>query len=214
MNLVGKKFGRLTVLSQYGNKGYLKRYTCGCECGKTAVVLAENLNRGATKSCGCLKRDRLKTHGMNKSKIYKVWSSMKARCLNPKNKDFKHYGGRGIKIDNRWLTFEGFSDWLNSANYKQGLTIDRIDNNGPYSPDNCRFVTLKINQNNRRSCVFREYFGETLNYKQASEKYGISACSIYERIKMGFSPELAVSLKTQLGAGKLKHILNQTIGPR
>lgn len=149
---IGEKFGRLTVISRNTKE---KKWTCICECGNTVSVIASNLNKGNTKSCGCLQRDIRsitgKKHGMEGTKIYHVWKSMKQRCFNSNHKSFKYYGGRGITVCDEWKNdFQAFYDWAMANGYKEGLTIDRIDANGNYEPSNCEWVTQKQNNSHRR----------------------------------------------------------------
>jgi len=120
------------------------------------MVSSWSLVSGDTQSCGCIRKELLKsgkirrTHGKRRHPLYWVWTTMKQRCLNPKNPRYKNYGGRGIKIPPNWLTFENFYEDM-SANYKRGLSIDRIDVNGNYEKKNCRWATQKVQQNNRRN---------------------------------------------------------------
>ena len=153
-DLTGKTFGRLTVLRSEG-KGKNGKYLwlCRCSCGNTKVTDTGQLNSGCTQSCGCLKHDLLVeknlSHGLANTPIYNVWATMKQRCLNSSEKRFKDYGGRGIKVCERWLKFENFIQDMGERPEK--LELDRINNDGNYEPDNCRWVTRSENLKNRRS---------------------------------------------------------------
>ena len=150
--VAGQKYGRLTPI-QY-DSGF-KKWECVCECGTLVFVKSAALNNGNTRSCGCLQKDISRNigtkHGMSDSKLQRVWSGMKQRCYNPNNKSYHYYGGKGIKVCDEWKEdFQAFYDWAMSNGYKEGLTIDRIDVNGNYEPSNCRWVTQKQNNENRR----------------------------------------------------------------
>lgn len=161
-NLTGREFSRLTAigLAPPGARGN-KRWLCRCECGTFKVVFAQVLKNGGTKSCGCyireLSRNRLLRHGHtthgNRSQIYDAWQSMRSRCNNPKNKAYRNYGGRGIAVCERWnssfLDFVADMGEPPSAN----LSLDRINNNGNYEPENCRWATWTQQRHNRRDSV-------------------------------------------------------------
>lgn len=154
-NLINKKFGRLTVTSITNKR---KRgsvvWICKCSCGNIKMVSSWGLSSGDTQSCGCIRKDLLKsgnirrTHGLRKNPLYWIWSTMKSRCLNINNLKYPRYGGRGITIDKSWMIFENFYKDMHKG-YAHGLQIDRIDNNQGYRKDNCRWVTCKVNNNNR-----------------------------------------------------------------
>ena len=162
-DITGEKFGRLTVVDYAGNKNGRAMWRCSCECGSEFITNGKDLRMGKVKSCGCSRREhcseRMKKinykHGLRGDRLYHVWRDMKMRVLTPKHKSFSAYGGRGITICGEWLVFENFYKWAMSNGYDPlasfgKCTLDRIDVNGNYEPDNCRFVDMKVQANNRR----------------------------------------------------------------
>lgn len=196
-SFVGKKFGRLLVLemTQFKpGKYYVYRAICLCDCGNTTEPRLYDLKRGATKSCGCLEAESRVRHGRWSTPLYRRWASMLQRCNNTKNPEYKNYGGRGISVCQEWHNFPCFMEWALGAGYAPSLTIDRIDNNLGYGPENCRWVTQKTNNNNKRTCKTFKFFGELLTVSQASEKFGIDRGTLQHRIfRKRWSPEDAVT---------------------
>lgn len=172
-------------------------WVCRCDCGNEIIVSSSSLVSGNTKSCGCVGIIKLKQmatkHGQYNTKLYKVWSSMKHRCLNSKDKYYYNYGGRGIKVCAEWLTFENFFKWAMGNGYRSGLTLERSNNNGNYEPQNCIWIPKAEQSGNTRRCRFRTFHGKTMNIKQWSIELGISYSLIQSRLKHGWSADKALS---------------------
>ena len=159
-DLTGQRFGRLVVIGREGSttKG-LATWRCLCDCGKETVTKGSCLRLGEAKSCGCWRgevgRKHLTTHGRSRTRLWSVWCSMKDRCYNPRNKSYNRYGGRGITVCVEWRSdFQAFYEWAIVNGYDENATkgqctIDRIDNDKGYSPDNCRWVDMKTQRHNR-----------------------------------------------------------------
>lgn len=201
-DLTGCKFGRLEVVEfAYGGEtpSGTKKYfwLCKCDCGNTVTVERSHLTTGHTSSCGCLHAETKNTltHGLSRTRVYRVWRRMKERCTNRNCSDYANYGGRGIKISDEWMKFEPFYSWATENGYRDDLTIDRIDNNGPYSPVNCRWITQKEQCNNKRTCVYVEFKGDRKTVKEWSEIYEIKYSTLVSRIKAGWPIEKALTEK-------------------
>ena len=204
IDLTGRKIGKLTVIQYAGNdKGKNARWECRCDCGRRTVVAGNHLRNGHTQSCGCLQRDRASSsntkHGGSKTRLHKTWSGMKDRCLNPNNKAYERYGGRGITICDEWRDdFQAFYGWAMSNGYSDSLTIDRVDSNGNYAPSNCRWITNKEQQNNKRNNRYLTYNGETHMVKDWAKITGLNYKTILMRIDhYNWDTERALTTPTQ-----------------
>ena len=193
-DLTGQKFGRLTALKYVG----AYRWECVCECGTIKAVQTGKLKKGETRSCGCLKLDIVHAkpkHGMWGSREYNTWAQMIARCVNPKATNYDEYGGRGIKVCDRWL--ESFENFLADMGERpEGMTLDRIEVDGNYDPGNCRWATNAEQARNTRRNVYIEANGERMVIFDWAKRSGIHETTIMHRLKNGWSPEDAVTTPT------------------
>lgn len=203
IDMTGKKYGMLTVIDKDHQDGRGEWYwKCKCECGNEKVVSGYKLRSGNTSSCGCLqsawrKHGPRHTHGMTNTRIYSIWSNMKARCNNPKCYEYHAYGGKGIRVCNEWLRFEEFYAWASTHGYADGLTIDRIDVNGNYCPNNCRWTSQSEQALNRTDNHLVTAFGKTQTIKEWSLESGINYDTIERRINAyHWAPKRAVSEST------------------
>ncbi len=211
IDLTGQRFGRLTIVKKadplINGKGYKKRkWECVCDCGNILNVLEGNLKNGHTKSCGCLQKEKVretgrkrKIHGKSKTREHIIWISMRQRCFDKNHKAYKNYGGRGIRVCDRWLkSFKNF--WKDMGEgYNDKLTIDRIDVNGNYCKENCKWATYKEQANNKRNNRFITYKGETKTILKWSEETGIKYETILARIKYyNWSIERTLTDKTNI----------------
>lgn len=192
LNLTGQKFGKLTAVAKKDVRGSHVYWLCECECGNTKIVRGSHLTNGHVRSCGCIPRYR--THGGTKTRLYNIWASMKERCLNPNVPGYKNYGGRGITICDEWRNgFEIFQKWALENGYKDTLSLERVQNDGPYSPANCRWATRKEQANNTRKNRKWMHNGEEKTVPQLSRESGLAQGTIRSRLAKGWSVERAIA---------------------
>lgn len=171
-NLIGRSFERLTAVMFSHKNRHGDHWTCRCSCGEVKVVRSEHLKSGRIKSCGCFQSEGIKqrreTHGLSYHRLYNVYRHIINRCYDSKNISFKNYGGRGITVCDEWINDNTtFFSWAFANGYKDELQIDRINNDGNYEPTNCRFVTAKVNANNRRTSHKNVFIGYGLIHGSA-----------------------------------------------
>lgn len=205
-NLVGEKFGRLTVVSRAENRGKETMWNCACLCGNTVRVWAGALKSGNTTSCGCVHSEQLAKrnkenaiHSGSNERLFGIWTGMKTRCYNSHICNYKDYGGRGITVCEDWRNdYAAFRDWAMANGYDENAlygecTIDRIDNDKGYSPDNCRWVSMKEQSVNKRTAVIVEIDGEIKPLKEWCSIFKISYSCVMHRIhNLNWSIEKAI----------------------
>lgn len=194
-DLIGRKYNRLLVLKRVENRGDRPCWECVCDCGKNCVVKSKSLVSGDTKSCGCLRKEVTagngKKHGLSRTRTYCTWHKMIDRCLNSSSRSYKHYGGRGIKVCDHWLSLENF--YADMGERPEKTSIDRIDVNGDYCPENCRWANPREQGRNRRNNILVEFKGQTLCMKDLCASFGFSYDTIKYRINKGMSLEQALT---------------------
>ena len=195
-NLVGMTFGRLTVTSKAeSNKHGAAMWNCVCSCGREHVAMGSLLRRGEVKSCGCLKSNTPapnRTHNMSGTPLYRVWATMRNRCGNPKVKGYEVYGGRGIKVCDRWASFENFLADM-GPRPSDDHSIDRINVDGDYEPGNCRWATLGEQMSNKRNSKFLSANGETHTMAEWARRLGCNPAAILARLASGMPESEAVT---------------------
>lgn len=194
LELQGQRFYKLRVVSFAFMRKQTTYWNCLCSCGNEIIVSGPHLTSGHTQSCSCFSKEkllkRLTTHGKNRTPIYIVWCSMIQRCTNPKNPHYKDYGGRGITICQRWFEFENF--YKDMGDRPKEKTLDRKNNNGNYTPKNCKWSTQKEQSNNQRTNRLITFKNKTLTLSQWADRLNIKAKVIGDRInKLRWSIEKA-----------------------
>lgn len=195
ISILGQRSHKLLVIKEIPESYKRELYCiCRCDCGNEIKIRSSAIRYGLTKSCGCLKKDVKSNyiHGLSKTRMFRIWQKMRLRCEKPNVHEYKHYGGRGIKVCKRWSKYLNFYEDMKDT-YKDGLTIDRINNNGHYCKKNCRWITMKEQQFNKRTSVFIKLNGVTKNLSVWSKELGISMSTIRGRIKYGHKPKEILS---------------------
>ena len=206
-DITGMRSGRLVAIKRIKNKkGERTKWLCQCDCGNTHIAQTWDIVSGHTKSCGCKEKERIFTHGRTGERLYVIWNEIKYRCYNPNCKQYKYYGGKGIKLCDEWRhEYENFRAWAYSNGYddkakKYECTIDRIDVNGNYEPSNCRWVDMYVQASNTVRNHYITLNGETHTITQWARITGLSRSTIHKRLKKpGSTPESALSLERKGG---------------
>jgi len=188
LSLSGKRFGSLLVVEYAGivkfASGGKSSWKCQCDCGNHVVVLGSSLTSGNTSSCGCVAKQmniiRCSTHGMSGTRVYRIWRAMHTRCSNKNSSGYDAWGGRGIKVCDRWQKFETF--FADMGDCPAGMSIDRINNNGDYEPSNCRWATRSEQGRNTRATRFIEFNGQKKCLIDWADSIGIDQSSLRERL--------------------------------
>lgn len=189
-DLTGKEFNGNTVLRQVGSDGRRSLWAVRCaHCGREFTLSSSEIQKGRQRSCGCARSklisEKRSRHGMSNTPIWNIWHSMKERCETPTAQAWKNYGGRGIRVCRNWSeSFEQFLADMGST-YRKGLTLDRIDVNGDYCPENCRWVTMKEQARNKRNNVRIDTPKGRMTVAEASEIFGIGKTTIHYRLAHG-----------------------------
>lgn len=212
-DITGQRFGLLVAIEDAGSNGRRRLWRFRCDCGSEVIRIMDGCRRSAHASCGCFKPGWLnkgrapasKTHGLSRTRLYRIWTNMLSRCERPSNHRFADYGGRGITVCADWHDSGSFLRWALANGYADDLQLDRIDNDGAYCPSNCRFVTPRQNTANMRNSVKYMVRGELLNLPEIERRYGVNQATLRHRIKkLGYSPDDALTANPPKGAAAIK----------
>lgn len=191
---IGTKYNHLTVLEATRDKRG-PTYLCRCDCGNITTADSYQLRTGGKRSCGCIKG----LHGLKKHPLYNIWRGIKKRCLCKTDVHYKWYGAKGISICSEWKNdFVAFYNWSLSNGYAKGLTIDRINTYGDYDPSNCRWATTKVQNNNKTTNAKYTIDGETKNFSEWCDEFGMKHSTVYNRIKLGWDIKAAFTLPPKI----------------
>lgn len=211
---IGDRYSRLEVIGELesvvnASGESMRVFRCLCDCGKEVSVRLKYLRNGGAKSCGCYREDmrrvNKKTHGMSHTTEYEIWSDMKKRCSNNRHAHYDRYGGRGIAVCDRWLKFENF--YADMGIRPEGMTIERVDNDKGYSPDNCKWATYSEQARNRRNSLMLDVNGASINLTTAADSVGIHARTLLSRLRRGMSTEDALTKPVRVSKGLYRQIL-------
>ena len=193
-DLIGNKYGRLTVIKRLGStKNKKSLFLCKCDCGKHVEIIGGNLVSGTTKSCGCYKLQlRHESANPDRRRLKRIHRMMLQRCEDKNNKSYKRYGGRGIKVCSEWHEFEPFYEWALNNGYSKELTIERKNNNGNYEPSNCCWATFEEQANNTSKNHNIEYNNEIMSISRFSKKINANVRKVNYLINRGYTPEQVI----------------------
>ncbi len=205
-DLVNKRFGMWTVISRAqdriikGNR-HIRYWNCVCDCGTQREVKEQSLTSGKSTACGCTRKDHLRigasinnrTHGMTDTRLYRIHRHIINRCTNPNDISYKNYGARGITVCEQWHSFESFASWALSSGYNDTLSIDRIDVEKGYSPENCRWATIEEQSRNKRNVLYYEFNGESHCLSEWAELFEMSYKKLWKRVHNGWDIETALT---------------------
>ena len=221
-DLTRKRFGRLVALKPVGKNTYGNYlWLCKCDCGNEHIVASGKLVQEKTKSCGCYSKEihikSLEKHGITtggKPRTFIIWNGMKARCYNQKSISYKSYGARGIKVCDEWLGekgFENFHNWSIKNGYKEEFELDRIDNDGNYEPNNCRWISRQENREKQRNTRYFEIDGEKHSISKWCKILGISKSTAYKRVRISEKEFIEFITKRKYEKAQME-IVNKFIG--
>ena len=200
IDLTGQTFGWLTVIERAHNRGPTTCWDCRCRCGQFVTARYPNLRSGRSRSCGCLMKEvsknTLTTHGLSQElpRLYRIWKNMRTRCFNPRTTCYVRYGGRGVTVCEDWHGYAAFHEWATTNGYREDLSIDRINNDGNYEPNNCRWATPKDQARNTSRKRLITHGGETKSLAEWSSKTGIHRRTLSSRFdKLEWSIEKALT---------------------
>lgn len=199
-DIVGEKFGRLLVIEEFKEekrKNQIK-WLCLCDCGNFTIVRGDHLRRNITISCDCYKREIATTHGQSDNRIYTIWQGMMTRCYGANEKGYSNYGGRGITVCKRWFKFENFYEDMGTP--PENMTLERIDVNGNYCKENCKWATMKEQQRNKRNNVYFNFDGKDIVISELAENLGINNTSTFRyRLTSGWTLDQCLGLEPRNG---------------
>lgn len=204
LDLTGQRFGKLTVIERGENKGKYTTWICKCDCGNIKRIRTDALRSGVTVSCGKHQLDHLKNRqykypqDVRNRRIRNVWHGMMRRCNDEKDRSFKNYGGRGIKVCEEWNDYVSFARWAMRNGYSRNLTLDRIDNDGNYEPSNCKWSTQHEQRCNKQNSRRETINGITKTVSEWAKEYGVHPNTVYRRLDRG------ISINNALRKGRFK----------
>ena len=209
LSIIGKKFNRLLVVEYVKlDKNNRAIFKCQCDCGNIKNIIGSLVKSGKTKSCGCLHKEKVTTHGMYKTSTYQVWVDMKDRCYNYNNCSYNDYGGRGIFVCDSWLnSFENF--YNDMGDKPKGRSLNRVNNDGWYSPDNCKWSTPKEQNRNMRSNIWITYDNETKCLSDWADFFNINRSTFKRKFNKGWSIEKIIKT-SPIRINEVKSFVNTT----